>query len=303
MENRVRTITMSRQRPSDSPICSVIIPTYNRRALLARTLTQLSLQTTPKDQFEVIVVDDGSSDGTEDEVLLFKDRLDIRYFWQPDEGFRAAAARNVGLNHARGSIAIFIDSGVLPHSNCVMAHLQAHQADEVRKAVIGYVFCFDDENHDSGEIIEELNTSEIDVYIKNVRGLRTREDAREPIYRRCRDDIASVASPWGLFWTCNISVQIDDAQGVGLFDEHFRTWGAEDLEFGYRLHQAGVRIELCRQAEAVHFPHPFQAAPKRAGALANYRYFAKKHNLTIAKALMRDTPATYGHDESLSEQS
>ena len=96
--------------------CTVIVPTYNRRRLLELTLDSLAGQDLPRDRFEVLVVDDGSSDDTADVVREFEDRLDLRYFYQPDEGYRVARARNVGIRHARGEICVFVDSGVLLHS-------------------------------------------------------------------------------------------------------------------------------------------------------------------------------------------
>lgn len=265
----------------------MIIPTYNRRELLSRTLSQLCLQSTPKDQFEVIVVDDGSSDGTEDEVIAFRDQLQIRYFWQADEGFRAAAARNVGIRHARGGIAVFLDSGVFPHSHCIESHIAAHEVSQRRKAFIGYVYGFDSKDGVCGEVVRELEATEIDLYIERSRPARERQDSREMFYRYCHDDIPTIGSPWGLFWTCNVSARVTDLRAVGMFDEIFCSWGVEDIELGYRLHQCGVQIELCRAAEAVHFPHAVEAR-KRLSAMNNYRYFAQKHGLSISEVLMKD---------------
>ena len=76
------------------PKLSVVIPTYNRSALLAKLLRQLAEQRLPATEFEVIVADDGSSDDTKDVVTSFADRLRIRYHFQEDLGFRAAIARN-----------------------------------------------------------------------------------------------------------------------------------------------------------------------------------------------------------------
>jgi hypothetical protein len=73
---------------------SVVIATYNAADLLAETLGHLTRQTLPSTAFEVIVGDDGSSDGTEAVVRSFADRLQIKYYFQEDRGFRAGAARN-----------------------------------------------------------------------------------------------------------------------------------------------------------------------------------------------------------------
>ncbi|MBV9821651.1 MAG: glycosyltransferase family 2 protein, partial [Actinobacteria bacterium] len=108
------------------PACSVIVPTYNRAELLRRTLDSLLRQDLPPAQFEVLVVDDGSADHTAEVVESFRDRLDVRYFFQPDEGWRVAQARNVGLAAATREVCVMVDSGVLLHSGCLAAHLDSH---------------------------------------------------------------------------------------------------------------------------------------------------------------------------------
>src|SRR5882672_6181176 len=111
---------------SQPPVCSVIIPTYNRMALLRYTLDALTRQDLGADRFEVLVVDDGSSDGTAALVERYQGRLDVRYFFQPDQGYRVAAARNIGIAHARSDVCVFLDSGVIAHSGCLSAHLRSH---------------------------------------------------------------------------------------------------------------------------------------------------------------------------------
>ena len=110
--------------------CSVIIPTYNRATLLRHTLESLTTQSLPPDQFEVLVVDDGSSDTTAEEVESFRERLNLRYFFQEDEGWRTAKARNVGIANAAADVCVFIDSGVLLHPGCLAAHVASHQEEE-----------------------------------------------------------------------------------------------------------------------------------------------------------------------------
>src|SRR4029079_8351636 len=71
------------------PRLSVVIPTYNRSGQLRRTLTTLTQQSIPPDEFEVIVAYDGSSDDTAAVVKEFADRLRVAYTYQEDLGFRA----------------------------------------------------------------------------------------------------------------------------------------------------------------------------------------------------------------------
>ena len=89
---------------------SVIIPTYNRRKWLGEILASIALQTLPFNQFEVIVVDDGSSDTTSDivqQVYPFR----LRYFYQSNQG--DAAARNLGAKQSQADILVFLDDDMI----------------------------------------------------------------------------------------------------------------------------------------------------------------------------------------------
>ena len=96
------------------PVASVVIPTYNRKTYIRETLDSVLEQNFP--DFEVIVVDDGSTDGTHEVIQPYLDR--IRYIRQQNRG--AAAARNIGVRNARGAYIAFMDSDDLS----VPEHLQ-----------------------------------------------------------------------------------------------------------------------------------------------------------------------------------
>jgi hypothetical protein len=87
-----------------TPGVSVIIPTYQRRELVVRAAESVLAQT--YQDFELIVIDDGSTDGTDEAVAALGDR--VRYRWQPNRG--VAAARNAGVQISRAPIIAFLDS-------------------------------------------------------------------------------------------------------------------------------------------------------------------------------------------------
>ena len=91
-------------RAVDRPNVSVIIPTYQRRELVKRAVASVLAQSYR--DFELIVIDDGSTDGTDEALAPLGDS--IRYQWQPNRG--VSAARNAGVRLARGSIVAFLDS-------------------------------------------------------------------------------------------------------------------------------------------------------------------------------------------------
>src|ERR1035438_4569160 len=151
--------------------CSVIIPTYNRAPLLSHTLESLVRQSLPADEFEVLVVDDGSSDETSVMVEGFSTRLNLRYFFQEDEGWRTARARNVGIANAAADVCVFLDSGLLAHSGCLAAHVSSHEESPVPLAICGYVYGFNVDNQDADVIAKAIRSEEHTSELQSLRHL------------------------------------------------------------------------------------------------------------------------------------
>lgn len=101
-----------------NPLISVIIPTYNKVGHLELTLSCLGKQDLPSEVYEVIVINDGSTDGTEDFLRRQKVDYNLRSFHQPNYG--QAIARNFGLRQANGELVVFIDDDLLFTSTCMM---------------------------------------------------------------------------------------------------------------------------------------------------------------------------------------
>ncbi|MFC7386065.1 glycosyltransferase [Sphaerisporangium rhizosphaerae] len=269
-----------------TPTCSVIIPTYNRAELLAHTLNSLVRQTLSPADFEVLVVDDGSSDDTAAVVESFKDRLDVRYFYQEDRGYRVAKARNVGIANARGEVCVFVDSGVLLASGCLVAHLASHAAWPGPVAVVGYVYCFNEGNEDGAQMLRVIDVDDPDATIAMLRDKGQWLDIREDFYAIYGDDFADEPVPWVVYWTCDVSASTDLLREIGGFDEWFSRWGGEDVEIGYRLHRGGARFVLNREAAAIHHPHEKDYDANVGGALGNYEYIAQKHDTPITRLVV-----------------
>lgn len=92
---------------------SVVIPSYNNKDLLKETLGHLFSQIYPKDKFEIIVIDDGSSDGTEEIVKKISEKspCQLKYYRQENKG--PGAARNHGVKKSKYDIIMFMDSDIL----------------------------------------------------------------------------------------------------------------------------------------------------------------------------------------------
>jgi glycosyltransferase involved in cell wall biosynthesis len=269
--------------------CTVVIPTYNRERLLRHTLDSLVRQDLGRDAFEVIVVDDGSSDGTVAMVDGYRERLNLHYRFQPDDGYRAARARNIGLAMAEAGVCVLVDSGVALHSGCLAAHVAAHEAVAGPATVCGYVYCFAIDDRDAELINRAIDPGDPDGTIAALRRKGEWLDIREEFYARYTDDIHDLPAPWQVFWTCNVSVDTAQARAVGGFDESFRGWGGEDIDLGYRLHREGARFVLSRAAAAVHVPHEKDFRANLETAQRNYEYMDRKYGDPVVR-LLRTVP-------------
>jgi glycosyltransferase involved in cell wall biosynthesis/LmbE family N-acetylglucosaminyl deacetylase len=265
------------------PLCSVIVPTYNRQRLLRLTLASLARQTLQAEEFEVIVVDDGSSDGSEQAAAEFADRLAVRYLFQEDRGYRVAAARNLGLRHAAAEVCVFVDSGVMLHSGCLAAYLESHRASAAPVAVTGYVYCFNQDNEDGAQIEQAIDYGDPDTTMRRLRERGEWLDFREEFYAKYGDEFADLPAPWLVYWTCNVSAPTGLLRAVGGFDEAFRTWGGEDVDLAYRMHRAGARFLLNRDAAAIHVPHPKSHTANMASTEPNNRYIVEKYETPITR--------------------
>ncbi|MGX7823950.1 MFS transporter [Actinokineospora sp. 24-640] len=264
---------------------TVVVPTYNRAGLLRHTLDSLARQRVGE-RYEVVVVDDGSTDDTAETALAYRDRLDLTYVFQEDQGYRVAKARNAGLERARGDITVFVDSGVVLHSGALAAHLASHRGSADAVAVCGYVLCFNENNEDGAEMVAAIDFADPDSTMDQLRAQGRWLDIREEFYAKYGDEFGGLPAPWLMFWTCNVSAPTALVRGVGGFDEAYRSWGVEDVDLSYRLHKVGARFALNRDACAIHVPHPKSYEANMASAAGNYRYFAAKYNTPITDLLV-----------------
>jgi glycosyltransferase involved in cell wall biosynthesis len=272
-----------------APKISVIIPTYNRLELVREGLESLAQQRAPATDFEVIVSDDGSSDGTKDVVGSFSGRLDVRYLFQEDEGFRVAAARNAGARAARAPVLAFCDAGTVPGPDFVTGHLRAHAEALGPAAVIGYCYGyqpFDDLQWHTAELRAHGPAEVLRRHSDDPSFL----DARHAEFAKVDFDCGRMAAPWFLCWSMNFSVRADTFWKAGGFDEAYRSWGGEDTELGFRLFRGGATFSLSRQAWTIELPHERRNKGNRQSMLRNARYFVKKHPEPIAE-LYRDALA------------
>jgi glycosyltransferase involved in cell wall biosynthesis len=267
---------------SGTPQLSVVVPTYNRAPLLRRTLASLVQQRNPP-PFEVIVADDGSADDSEQVVAAFRDQLASRYAYQEDRGFRVARARNMGAALARAPILVFLDSGTLAGPDLLVGHLRCHsehrpapRSPACGAAVIGYTYGYDLYQSAPGPAEALARMTPQQMY-ERYHADRSFRDSRHEELARAGFDLSRLRLPWMFFWSMNVSVHAGDYAAVGGFDEWFRSWGAEDVELGYRLHRRGVPFVADVRPWAVEYPHPRDADASMASARRNVLHIVTTH--------------------------
>ncbi len=271
---------------------SIVIPTYNRAKLLNYTLNSIANQCIDKRLIEVIIVDDGSTDNTYSVVNTYKSKMKVRYFFQEDKGYRPGSARNVGIKNAEGDIIVFVDSGILLSSRCVLAHINAHSSDMHPTVVLGYVYCYDQGNENEDILLKLIAPNSPDKSIRYFNSTATFLDLREEYYIKYKDNINDLPAPWAYFWTCNVSVSRNFLiKEVGMFDPKFDgRWGIEDVELGYRLSEKGAKFKLNRNADSIHYPHTKVETKKSLEEEINTIYFHKKHQSFETQLLLSCKP-------------
>ena len=227
------------------PSVSVVSATRNRSRRLARMLEALRAQTLASDRFEVIVVDDGSTDDTAEVLAAEQERgeLDLRVVRREAAGGRAAA-RNAGWPLARAPLVCFTDDDCRPEPGWLEAMLAAVEDHAPQEVVVqGWI---------------KPDPEEVPLL-----GPRSRSLGNDGLD--------------GWFPTANIAYPRDLLAWLGGFDEDaFPRYGGEDTDLGWRATYHGVPIVFCREAlvhhavEVITLPDRLRLAARWSDTMANF---------------------------------
>jgi glycosyltransferase involved in cell wall biosynthesis len=205
---------------------SIVIPTYNRLPILQKCLRAMELQTIDPQlvtDYEIVVVDDGSTDGTIEWLKTSATELPhVKIYEQAHQG--ASAARNLGVEQAHGDTIIFIDSDLV----VTPTFLQSHAEELVQ----GQKILGNDKLFTYGAVINTANF----------------EDPTSESYK-----IMDFSNAY--FATGNVAIARHWLIEAGLFDLGFSLYGWEDLELGVRLKDRGIKMIKCPAAVGYHW-HP-----------------------------------------------
>ncbi len=249
---------------------SIIIPTYNRKDYLRKTLLALGQQTYSLKNMEVIIADDGSSDGTRDMVEAMDLPFRVKYVWQQDNGFRVAKVRNEGIKAASHDHIILLDNDMLPKPTLVEKHMRwqyAADALDVDFMLIGRRLFAELADVTDDKITNRLlDTVPIAVHARTGSSVDWRETRTYPQTRKLKDLTGSADPEWVMSSTVcsgNVSFKKKRAFAAGLFDEHFKAWGREDKYYGDSFFYSQVLFPdrplyfvPVLDAEAFHLEHP-----------------------------------------------
>ncbi len=202
---------------------SVIIPVYNRPDEIVELLESLTLQSV-KGTFEVIVVEDGSSNKCDQVIEPYYSQLDLKYFFQENSG--PGIARNLGASKAKGSMLVFFDSDCIVPSNyfeLVFNYIEEHKLD-----------CFGgpDKAHTFFTPIQKAISYSMTSTI-TTGGIRGGKKKMDKFYPR--------------------------SFNLGISKKHFDQLGGfsnmrfgEDLDFSMRANEAGLKVGLINTAFVYH---------------------------------------------------
>jgi glycosyltransferase involved in cell wall biosynthesis len=231
---------------------TVVVPTYNRREHLRRVLAALSRQSYPAERFEVVVVVDGSTDGSAELVRSWETPYELRVFEQDNRGL--AATRNRGALEAREELIVFLDDDLLPEHQFLAAHADAHSKPLGRHVVLGAC------------PPAPAGRSFWGTYFRSIWGRHYRCKA-QPHHRWTYADIVG--------GNCSLSRSLIVESGG--WDERFVR--REDWELGVRLLRAGASFAYRPEARAWHHSESTlsEELRKRQVEGRDDVYFASKH--------------------------
>lgn len=211
-------------------IFSVIIPTYNRRDILKRTLNCIAMQTFSLRDYEIIVIDDGSEDGTAEFLKKYNCNNYFKYLVN-ETNMGRAVTRNKGIVAARGSYVLMIDDDIWAEPGLIAEHYRTHKEHSSDIGVVGAI-----------HISPEVPNTAVNMYLN-----------RHHLW--CLSEMRKSANdlPYSFCKTANLSFKKDLLLKVGLFNETFKTYGGEDSELGFRINQECIKFIFAPNAVGKHY--------------------------------------------------
>jgi glycosyltransferase involved in cell wall biosynthesis len=249
---------------------SVVIPAYNAAAGLRTCLRSLESQAlAPDDEYDVVVVDDGSADETRVVVESSAWGFPLHYLHLPrTETSGRSRARNAGIRAATGDVIVMVDADEIASPRFLAQHALLHRrrADLV---VIG------PRHHLAGRTLGPDDLARL--FSGDPDALVAKRDTRERLLAVLSHNLNNLATGWHHMFSCNASVRREHLLDAGGFDEGFTGWGLEDSELGYRLHRQGLAFAYAPDAVIYHQHRQAIDARMHQEWRRNLTHFVAKH--------------------------
>lgn len=247
---------------------SVVIIVYNQCDSLKKVMKGISKQTMSQEDFEVIVIDDGSTDETSsftNESDCFQGISNLIFKHYPNRG--RAVARNSGIELASGEVIVFCDGDRVPAPDYIDEHYKMHSIGN--DVVVGASYDF------FGQLVL-LEDSQLDWATIHKR-------SRLPSYYRritkIYDEDGNTNSEYAYLSLLigNSSINKDKLVEVRGFFDGFREWGFEHFELGLRLVRLGAKFAVNHDAKNYHIPHSREQNFYMDQILKNIEFFSLIH--------------------------
>ncbi len=239
---------------------SIIIPVYNQYSSLDVVLWHFCRQTIALDEFEIIIVDDGSSNYQPSLIEKYS-HLQIKHIRIKKNRGRSNA-RNIAISNAVGEYIIFCDCDRLPVANFVEEHVKVIDSQEPILS-IGY----------STETYNGVDELKIDTA-----NISRRKSIYYNVISHIYNDFGTTDSH--LCWLSTLSGNMalkKSTLSEHRFDCDFKEWGFEHFELGYRLWKANIKFVNNTNAENIHIAHPRNTGFYNECIANSYQLFLEKH--------------------------
>lgn len=265
-EGVVQWQTQAITTTSGTPKVSIIIPTRNYGHFVVNTLRHLTQQTLDKKHFEIILVDDQSTDQTFEWTKTFvaPQTESVQFIFlrhqntfRTESQFCAGHCRNLGLQVARGKIILFLDSDILLPSDYLEGLIQQMKTADVIQSPRLHI-----KPSQSGQWTELKNLKTQDLYIEEKKYWQSFFET---------ESWQQLPHFWRYTCTYTLAVRRECLDEVGVFREVFQSYGFEDTELGYRLAKAQKRFHLWKK-------NVYHLTPARENSRYSHS-MATKHSL------------------------
>lgn len=244
--------------------CSVIIPYYNRIALLRNTLLALAHQVDMEGEYEIVVVDDGSDERIDGFIAGLGIDVPVHYhYFERGPHSCLSFVRNRGIERSIGVLLVFIDCDIVVMPDFLKNQYAMYEAAKgteifqigMRRSFLGGALL----------TIDEM-----------IRVQSYTEDMRRNVFSRFSENLQIYEFVWMLAYGCNLSASREIMVKYGAFDEKLIKWSLEDNDIAYKLSRNGVKFVYNPCTEVYHQYHEFKET-NFANWLNNLRYLEEKY--------------------------